>query len=75
MIFLSTFQGVIQWQEVPVSAKSTEVLVDALDTYLFGVAVNALTWTGETISSGLQWNSCIYMKNISKWLIPLEFTS
>lgn len=45
-------------------------MVDALDTYLFGVAVNTVNWAGERISSGIQWNSCIYIKNIKPDTAP-----
>ena len=65
-------QSSIQWREVSLSDTSCELLVESLDTYLFGVAVNAITWAGARISSGIRWNSCVYIKNLSKNLHSIQ---
>ena len=66
VFFVTSLQSSIQWREVSLSETSCELLVESLDTYLFGVAVNAITWAGARISSGIHWNSCVYIKNLSK---------
>lgn len=56
--------------DIPLSNTSYTVHVDSYESYMFGVAVNALSSSGETISSGFQWNTCSYLKNTKPELPP-----
>ena len=42
---------------------------------LFGISMETESLLGETVSSGILWNDCIYMKNKSKFLNRLGLES
>ena len=59
-------QTTINATEVGITDRKFQLYVTDIDNYMFGVSVNAITMSGKTISSGFQWNTCIYRKDKSK---------
>ncbi|KAL4236874.1 Cytokine receptor-like factor 1 [Mactra antiquata] len=63
-------QESIQSTDVSLTDTQLDLHIDQFETYLFGVAVNALTSSGEVISSGFKWNTCTYVDNTRPEVAP-----
>ncbi|XP_053394094.1 interleukin-6 receptor subunit beta-like [Mercenaria mercenaria] len=70
---LENCQDAINSADVAVTETEYVLHLHSFEMYMFGVAVNALSTSGEIISSGFKWNTCIYIKNTKPEVAPRNF--
>ncbi|KAH3848973.1 hypothetical protein DPMN_091358, partial [Dreissena polymorpha] len=63
-------QEPIRWQTVPISEDQFTLELPQFRSHMFGVALNAVTSSGEAISSGFKWNTCIYRQHAVPLISP-----
>lgn len=42
-----------------------------MQSLLYGISMETVHYSGETVSSGILWNDCIYRKNRSKYIFVI----